>query len=199
MERPATCAYSAIREMETTVSVSIATTRSITVRPRTRRSTLNATPRKIRIAAIMRISSAKGLLQMFLKCAGDSAGCFVRIRCFDVEPVNKETVTLDVDHERSGRQCDGVSKRQSTHRSREFGLDPDDAGFDVDARRKDVAHHNDIRTDKLDEENACVENEMICAFRSDADIAPGAGPACEHVGQYRRYQCASYKCFNCER
>src|SRR5262249_62128843 len=185
--------------METTVSVSTAATRSITVRPIIRRSSLNATPRKIRIAATMRISSAKGFLQMLLEGADDSAGCFVRICCFDVEPVNKETVALDVDHKRSRRQCDGVRKRQSTHRSREFGLDPNDAGFDVDARRKDVAHHIDIRTDKFDEENTCVENEMICAFRSDADIAPGAGPACEHVGQYRRYQCASYKCFNCER
>src|SRR5215475_5412404 len=117
MERPATCAYSAIREMETTVSVSTATTRSITVRPRTRRSTLNATPRKIRIAATMRISSAKGLLQMFLECAGDSAGCFVRIRCFYVEPVNEETVAFDIDDERSGRQRNGVCKRQSTHRT----------------------------------------------------------------------------------
>src|SRR5262245_7385716 len=173
--------------METTVSVSTATTRSITVRPRIRRSTLNVTPRKIIIAATMRISSAKGLLQMFLECASDSAGCFVRICCFDVDPVNKQTVALDVDDERSGRQCDGVRQRQTPHGSRKFGLDPGEAGFNVDAGRKDVAHHIDIRTDKLDEENACVENEMIYALGRDADIAPRAGLACEHIGQHRRY------------
>src|SRR4030095_10801742 len=124
--------------METTVSVSIAATRSITVRPRIRRSTLNATPRKIRIAAAMRICSAKGLLQMFLERTGDSASCFVRICCFDVEPVNKEIVALDGDHERPGGQCDGIREAQSPHRGGKFGLDPDDSGFDVDARRKDV-------------------------------------------------------------
>src|SRR5262245_24130912 len=104
--------------METTVSVSTATTRSITVRPRMRRSTLNATPRKVRIAAAMRICSAKGFLQMFLERTGDSASCFVRISCFDVEPMNKEIVALDVDHERSRRQCDGIRERQSPHRGR---------------------------------------------------------------------------------
>src|SRR5262249_37474235 len=185
--------------METTVSVSTAAARSITVRPIIRRSTLKATPRKIRIAATMRISSAKSFLQMLLEGADDSAGCFVRICCFDVEPVNKETVALDVDHKRSRRQCDGVRKRQSTHRSREFGLDPNDAGFDVDARRKDVAHHIDIRTDKFDEKNACIENEMVCAARRDADVAPRAGPTREHPRQHHRYRCASYKRFNCKR
>src|SRR5262245_9560791 len=185
--------------METTVSVSTATTRSITVRPRMRRSTLNATPRKVRIAAAMRICSAKGFLQMFLERTGDSASCFVRISCFDVEPMNKEIVALDVDHERSRRQCDGIRERQSPHRGRKLGLDLYDSRIDFDARRKDVTHHIDVRADKLDEENACIKNKMISAFGRDADIAPRAGPPCEHVGQRRRYECASYKCFNCER
>src|SRR5262245_50481477 len=185
--------------MDKTVSVSTATTRSITVRPRIRRSTLNATPRKIRIAAAMRICSAKGLLQMFLERTGDSSSRFVRICRFDVEPVNKEIVALDVDHERSRRQRDGIRERQSPHRGRKFGLDLYDPRFDVDARRKDVTHHIDVRADKLDEEDACIANEMICARRRDADIAPRSRPACEHVGQRRRYKCASNKCFDCER
>src|SRR5262249_39242288 len=97
-----------MREMETTVSMSTAATRSTAVRPRTRRSAPNATPRKIRIDAAIRIRSAKGLLQMFFECAGNGARCFVRVCCFDIEPVNEEAVAVYVDHERSGRQWDGV-------------------------------------------------------------------------------------------
>src|SRR5215831_10245997 len=97
-----------MREMETTVNMSTAAPRSTAVRPRIRRSTPNATPKKIRIVAAIRIRSAKGLLQMLFECAGNGAHCFVRICCFDVEPVNEEAVAVYFDHERSGRQCDGV-------------------------------------------------------------------------------------------
>src|SRR5262249_8456866 len=112
-----------MREMETTVSMSTAATRSIAVRPRTRRSTPNATPRKIRIVAMIRSPSAKGFLQMFFECAGNGARCFVRICRSDVEPVNEKAVVVDVDHERSGCQCNGVGKCQSPDWSLEFRSD----------------------------------------------------------------------------
>src|SRR5262245_44794130 len=121
--------------------MSTAATRSTTVRPRISRSTPSATPRKIRIAATMRIVSAKCLLQMFLEWTGDGAGCLVCICCFYVEPMNEEIVVFDVDHQRSRGKGDGVRKGQSPHWSLQFCLDPDDAGLDVNARRKNIAHH----------------------------------------------------------
>src|SRR5215472_2761485 len=169
-----------MREMETTVSMSTATTRSTAVLPRTRRSTPNATPRKIRIVAAIRIRSAKGLLQMLFECAGNGARCFIRICCFDVEPVNEETVVVYVDHERSGRQCDGIRKRQPPDWSFELRSDSDDAGIDFDAWGIDVAHHVDVRTDQLDQKDDRVENEIMQARRGQPDVPPRARFAREH-------------------
>src|SRR6476660_6862654 len=131
-------------DMEMMVSMSAATTRSTTVRPRRRRRTPNMIPKKIRTAAMKRKTSAKDFLQMFLERAGDNASGFVRISSLHVEPMDEHRVTLNVHHQRPRRQCNGIRKRQAAKGGLQPGPDPDNAGLDIEARRIDVSHHVDI-------------------------------------------------------
>src|ERR1700722_1543912 len=98
--------------MEMTVSISTAATRSTMVRPRMRRRTPNAIPKKIRTAAAKRKKSAKGLLQICFEIAGDHARGFIQIGGFDVEPMDEQHIVFDVEHQRPRRQRDRTGKRE---------------------------------------------------------------------------------------
>src|SRR6476659_11352135 len=172
MNRSATCALSAISEIDTTVSMSTAATRSTTVRPRSRRRTPNRTPREIRIAATIRMPSAKDLLQTLLERPGDLARRLVGIGGFYIEPVNEQAVLINVDHQRAGRQCDRVRQREPAHGCFQPGLDLDDPGIDVDARCEPVTHHVDIGAHELDSAEAGVPDEVIEQRGRETHIPP---------------------------
>src|SRR4249919_501249 len=123
--------------------MSTAATRSTTERPRIRRRTPNRTPREIRIAATIRMPSAKDLLQTLLERPGDLARRLVGIGGLYIEPVNEQAVLINVDDQRARRQRDRIREREAAHRRFKLGLDLDDTGIDVDAPREHVAHHVD--------------------------------------------------------
>src|SRR5688500_889566 len=116
-------------EMETTVSISTAATRSTTVCPTTSRITPNTMLKKIRTAAMSKMESAKDVLQMLFERTGNDAARLVWIGRLDVQPVNEKRVVLDVDDQRSRSQRDGVRERETADRRLQSGLDLDDARF----------------------------------------------------------------------
>src|SRR5262245_25999223 len=121
--------------------MSTAAMRSTTVCPRIRRKTPIAMPSEMRTAATIRMISAKRLLQVSFEWTGDQRGCFVRVSCLHIETMDEQAVAIDVDHERSRRKSNRIRERQPSDRGFELGLDPDNPGIDLDARRIDVAHH----------------------------------------------------------
>src|SRR5215510_1270322 len=185
--------------MATTVSMSTAATRSTTVRPSTRRRTPNTIPKEIRTAAATSNASAKGLPQMFLERPGDGARRLFGIGRLHVEPVDEEAVPVDVDNQRSGRQRNRVRKRESADGRLELGFDSDDAGTDVDPGRIDIAHHVDGRSDKFDQKDASVANEMIETHGRKARVSPHAGFTREDVGENDGNQSTGGERFNGKR
>src|SRR3974390_250042 len=198
MNRAATCASSAINEIDTTVSRSTAATRSTTVWPRIRRSTPNAAPKKISTAETTRMPSAKGFLQVLLERAGDDARYFVGIGRLHIEPVNKQAILVDVDHQRARRQRDRVRECESPHRRFQPGLDLHDARIDVDARRVHVTHHVDVGAHELDRKDAGEPDEVIKPRGGEPDVPPRVGIADKQVGQHRRNQRAGHERLGCE-
>src|SRR6476620_7376045 len=103
MNRFATSAYREIVEMEMIVSMSTAAMRSMTVGPRTSRSTPKPTPIKMRTAAAMRMYSAKGSLQVIFEGTGNDPGGFVGVDGLNVETMNDKAIFGDIKHERPRR------------------------------------------------------------------------------------------------
>ena len=98
--------------------------------------------------------------------------------------------SFDVQHERPRRQRDGIRKRQPAEGTFQPGLDLDDAGPDIDARRIDVAHHVDIGAHKFDSEDAGVQDKMVEARGREPNSLPNIGLLREYVCQCRRNKCA---------
>src|SRR6185437_2401240 len=118
-----------------TVSISIATTRSISVLPITRRITPNRIAANISTAAIRSMISAKDFLQMLFERRDESFGGSVDIGRLHVEPVNEQDVVANIHHQRTGRELNRIGQREPAERRLQTGAHLDDAGLDVDARR----------------------------------------------------------------
>src|SRR5262245_3737331 len=176
----------AISEIDTTVSMSTAMTRSTMVRPSIKRSTHNKMPRKIRIAATTIRCSAKDFLQVVLERAGNQTRHLVGIGGLHIEPVNEQAVPLYVDHQGAGGERDRVCQREPPYRCLQLGLDLDNAGIDVDVGCEHVAHHADVSAHKFERENAAVLEEVIEPRRGEANVPPCIGFAGEQVGEHRR-------------
>src|SRR5579864_9827582 len=98
-----------------TVSMSMATTRSIRVLPSTRRMTPNRIAKKISTAAISSMISAKDLLQMLFERRDERLCCGIDVGRLDVQPVDEQDVALKIHHKRARRECDRIGQRQPAH------------------------------------------------------------------------------------